>query len=142
MHDNGILHLDIKLENILVLCNRKLTFDNLIDLFEVEKSHSELIQALELDIRIIDFGFSCYVSENICRKSCGTLNYVAPEMYNDNLTLGPHSDIYSLGVLVFFLTFQIFPYLNDYSEIEVLQSELLKYTTKNKKANTQKVLAD
>lgn len=131
MHDNGILHLDIKLENILVLCNRKLTFNELISLYRVNLNISELIQALELDIRIIDFGFSCDVSQDNCRKPCGTIYYVSPEMYNKNLELGPHSDIYSLGILFFFMIFQIFPYLDDLSISDENRKLNIQYIYKN-----------
>jgi serine/threonine protein kinase len=128
IHKQGILHLDIKLENILIICNKKLTFDNLESELDLDSE-----SGLGIDIRIIDFGFSCDMVDEVCRKPVGTPNYIAPEMFNKFLEVGEHSDVYSLGVLYFYMLFQDFPYFSVNNEINnKIYEKLSYYYDKNK----------
>ena len=81
LHSNNIVHLDLKLENFLVD-----DFDNFV---------------------LIDFHFSKihknpYYKINLMEKNiiCGTLNYMAPEMYY-NGEYCKATDMYSLGCILF-----------------------------------------
>ena len=85
LHSNGIAHLDIKLDNILI--NDK------------------------LDIKIIDFGFAVYDQKNTLNNFFGgTPNYMSPEIILKRPYISILSDIWSLGVLVFKLFCNEYPF--------------------------------
>lgn len=85
-HKN-IVHRDIKLENIL--------FNNTSD----------------VNVVLIDFGFSMHREPNgpLITKHSGTIEYAAPEVLNGRAYQGYPADIYSLGVVLFTMTFGRFP---------------------------------
>lgn len=75
-HDNPILYLDLKPENIIV--SGKV-------------------------VKLIDFGASSFKSLLMNRKySLGTKGYSAPELYTDQ-TPDERADIYSIGALIYFM---------------------------------------
>ena len=85
LHLNGIAHLDIKMDNILI--NDK------------------------LDIKIIDFGFAVYDLKNTLNNFFGgTPNYMSPEIILKRPYISILSDIWSLGVLVFKLFCNEYPF--------------------------------
>lgn len=102
LHDNGVGHNDIKLENLL-------------------------INPVTLDTMIIDFGLSCAnlqqteeTDERIGCKWGGTYDYMAPEMLKYklrgisttiNLEMIKMADIFSLGVVFWILINRSFPYI-------------------------------
>jgi serine/threonine protein kinase len=84
-HKNSVTHRDIKMENLLLdeKCNAK----------------------------IIDFGFSiCTNSEQKLKIFCGTPSYMAPEIVMKKEYLGPPTDIWSLGILLFAMLCGCFPF--------------------------------
>jgi serine/threonine-protein kinase len=75
LHQNGVIHLDIKPNNIMVLDNR--------------------------DIKILDMGISAIINDkNSNPKKCGTPAFMAPEQINQD-KLGFYTDIFALGVTLF-----------------------------------------
>ncbi|KAI8643048.1 kinase-like domain-containing protein [Parasitella parasitica] len=77
LHKRGIVHRDIKLENI-IMCDRK-----------------------TLTVKICDFGLSTFIRSNrLLETSCGTIMYAAPELL-ESKGYGKEIDIWSLGVLLF-----------------------------------------
>lgn len=96
LHENSIIHGDIKPENILV--------------------------GNDFDIRLIDFGFSHKInqkSNNLVYNTEGTDSYSSPEKRKGNINGydGIKNDIFSLGVLLFVITVGRFPFnLTGYSD--------------------------
>ena len=92
IHSLGIIHRDIKLDNILF--------------FDESKKN----------IRLIDFGLSKILGIN--EKStdcCGTLAFAAPELLQEK----PYSksvDIWSLGIVIFFLLCGYLPFIAEHPE--------------------------
>ena len=84
-HSHNVTHRDIKLENILADEN--------------------------LNVKIIDFGFSvCVSSTQKLRIFCGTPTYMAPEIIRKKDYYGPPTDIWSLGVVFYYLLTGQFPF--------------------------------
>ena len=96
-HSQNLVHLDIKLENFLI------------------KSLNPL------ELIIIDLAYAkILISNNIlenCDNSCGTKQYVAPELYNKKY--GYCSDIWSLGVCLYMLITGKHLYKNNKLEIHL-----------------------
>ncbi|MFK7819932.1 MAG: serine/threonine-protein kinase [Planctomycetaceae bacterium] len=81
-HEEGVIHRDIKPENIL--------FN--------KQGH----------IALADFGLArlamdsnCEISLTQTRQAMGTLNYMAPEQYEDPKTVDHRADIFAMGVLLY-----------------------------------------
>ncbi|CAD8192279.1 unnamed protein product [Paramecium pentaurelia] len=90
LHNIGVVHRDIKLENIL------------IDEY--------------LDLKLCDFGFAEKMDQNFVQKCQGTLGYLAPELQTIgliNVQDLPKADVYSLGVCIFILAFAHPPFKAD-----------------------------
>ncbi len=84
-HRNNVTHRDIKMENILIDEN--------------------------LNVKIIDFGFSiCAAPTQRLKVFCGTPSYMSPEIVNRKEYIGPPTDIWSLGILLFALLCGNFPF--------------------------------
>ena len=106
-HRNGVAHLDLKVDNILV----KLT----------EKNKRKVLEK----VQICDFGFATQLKKMKVRKNSliaisqgriGTVEYRAPEIHavaanNTPSTIAPRkADVWSLGVILFSLVTGYFPY--------------------------------
>lgn len=101
LHKNSIAHLDIKMENILINDN--------------------------LDIKIIDFGFAVYEPKSSLNKFFGgTPNYMSPEIIIKRPYISYLSDIWSLGVLIFKL------FCNDYPFKGMTEKDLYNSIKKGK----------
>ena len=85
LHKNNIAHLDIKLDNILINKN--------------------------LEIKLIDFGFGIYdPKKELNNFFGGTPSYMSPEIVLKRPYISILSDIWSLGVLVFTLFCNEYPF--------------------------------
>lgn len=111
IHDAGILHRDIKAENI----------------YFKDASRKEIV--------IGDFGISCVydqkdnVNEHITQITSGTDGYKAPETFNG--VISPAVDYYSFGILIWNLLTGKNPFVDE-NEDE-LSSEVIRYETLNEK---------
>ena len=87
MHDNCIIHRDIKLENVL---------------FDDEQQN----------VKLTDFGFSVMVRDPMKRLKifCGTPSYMAPEITQRREYLGRPVDVWSLAVLLYACLAGHFPF--------------------------------
>lgn len=98
LHKNKILHRDIKLDNILL--NKK------------------------MEPKICDFGISSIYNKNKpILDTGGTPAYLAPEVIKSEGLISPKSDVWSLGVLLYLLTFGTVPFKSD--DMQVLYNKII-----------------
>lgn len=94
MHDQGVIHRDLKLENILM-----------------DRSSNKT--------KLIDFGFACKVKSAYQSKLaylCGTPIYMSPELAQKKESIGGATDIWALGVILFILLCGKMPFHGAYEE--------------------------
>ncbi|XP_057644434.1 sperm motility kinase X-like [Chionomys nivalis] len=93
-HDNDIAHRDIKLDNILL--------DG------------------KGNIKLCDFGMAIRVSSGqMCKGFCGTIEYCAPELFNDTDYDAKAVDIWSMAVVLYVMLTASFPFkAKTYPEME------------------------
>ena len=90
LHNRGVVHRDIKLENIMIL-------------------HSAPI--------LIDFGFATFWREGHCIETyCGSVHYAAPEILCGTPYAGPEVDVWSVAVVIYALIHKGFPFFGDTDE--------------------------
>jgi serine/threonine protein kinase len=117
IHKYGILHRDLKLENILVDDN----------------------DTNDLKIKLIDFGLSKVILKNKnTSESYGTFLYSAPEVllsipYNLNI------DLWSLGIIIFYLQYTYLPFNINGKEHE---QEIASKIVMNELIFPQKLISD
>jgi len=87
-HSHNVIHRDLKPENILLDKN--------------------------LDIKIIDFGFSNFFHPgSLMETFCGSPAYAAPEMIKGDKYTGKEADIWSIGVILYALLCGYLPFDDD-----------------------------
>lgn len=104
-HKNGIVHRDIKLENILFL-----------------DEHSN-----NLNLKLIDFGLSQRFEKGIkkMREKLGTSYYMSPEILDENYT--EKCDIWALGVLLYILLIGVPPFYSEKDDDEEVFYKIKRY---------------
>ncbi|XP_048847612.1 serine/threonine-protein kinase PLK3-like [Brienomyrus brachyistius] len=102
MHGEGILHRDLKLENILL----------------TEK----------MELKLADFGLATKLQPMESRQKffCGTREYAAPEVWQME-GHGPESDVWALGCIMYTMLVGAYPFYGDTEEIRqsVTQAEYI-----------------
>lgn len=64
-------------------------------------------------VKIIDFGLCVDINlskQDLCMQFCGTLPYMAPEMLRKQEYNPKKADIWALGVILYRLLFEKYPY--------------------------------
>lgn len=95
LHDQGIVHRDIKDENVIV----------------DSKGF----------IKLIDFGSAAYVKSGPFDVFVGTIDYAAPEVLGGNPYAGKPQDIWAIGILLYTIIYKENPF---YNIDEILEGEL------------------
>lgn len=96
LHQNNILHCDMKLENIII-------------------NDKKEIKIIDFDLSIVCDNDEGYISNNVF----GTLQYIAPESY-DLCIYSKKTDVWQLGVILYVLITNKFPH--DDKEITIVNS--------------------
>eukprot|EP01006_Ploeotia_vitrea_P063756 TRINITY_DN86194_c0_g1_i1.p1 TRINITY_DN86194_c0_g1~~TRINITY_DN86194_c0_g1_i1.p1 ORF type:complete len:339 (+),score=40.79 TRINITY_DN86194_c0_g1_i1:52-1068(+) len=92
IHNKGIVHRDIKLENMIV-------------------DHKN-------DVKLADFGFAIEASRTIKLQECvGSIHYAAPEVVRGESYNGYQADIWSMGVVLFVLLSGRLPFAAESREL-------------------------
>ena len=110
IHKLSIAHRDLKPENILIN----------------EKN----------DIKLIDFGLGKIFSKGeLLKTQCGSPFYASPEMINGDHYNGINSDIWSLGVILYLMLFEVLPFMD--AEVKRLYKKIIegKYEIPEDKIN-------
>lgn len=119
LHDNNIIHCDIKPDNILLTNNKK-------------------------TIKICDFGFSKCVDLNLTQNEtnniCGSPYYMAPEIFIDK-KYDYNIDIWSLGVIFYEMIYGELPFLRCKDVTQLIQ-KLKKTTSINVPKFTLNIVSD
>jgi serine/threonine protein kinase len=84
IHEQGFIHRDLKLENILVKSN-------------------------EPDVKIADFGFAAEINSDDLSICCGSPGYVAPEILHKK-KYGTNADVFGVGVILYVLLSKTSPF--------------------------------
>ncbi|SCU90915.1 LADA_0F07096g1_1 [Lachancea dasiensis] len=95
LHDNGIVHRDIKDENVIVDTNGF--------------------------VKIVDFGSAAYVKSGPFDVFVGTIDYAAPEVLGGDPYEGKPQDIWAIGVLLYTIIYKENPF---YNIDEILDADL------------------
>jgi len=127
LHANGIIHRDIKPQNILV--------------FSLEaKSH--------VHIKLTDFGTARFISTDptTITKNTGTLVYMAPEALGKNPKVTTSTDVYSFAILMWEIVMEMAPF-EDFEwqsdiEIHVKSGKRLELPAKECPPNMVKLIED
>ncbi|XP_048760565.2 hormonally up-regulated neu tumor-associated kinase homolog isoform X1 [Ostrea edulis] len=92
LHERGVSHRDLKMENIMLDEKRK-------------------------NIKIVDFGLSnTYNKDELMKTRCGSLEYAAPELFHPSDKYGPEVDVWALGVITYAMVIGKLPFTTPYTD--------------------------
>ncbi|BGP29768.1 hypothetical protein JCM10296v2_001514 [Rhodotorula toruloides] len=103
MHEIGLVHRDIKLENILLTCRP----------FPCPDSSSLLSSLPTPLVKLTDFGLSRFINpaSPLLSTRCGSEEYAAPELIMGKRYDGRKTDAWALGVVLYALITGVMPFV-------------------------------
>ncbi len=108
-HQKGIIHRDIKPENIMI--------------------------SKDGTIKIVDFGLSLFLSDELTRSIAGTPSYMAPESWKGKFY--PESDYFSLGVTFYELLTGKNPFIGD--SLDYIKEKIFSFKPKLPKTTSETI---
>lgn len=99
IHDNNVIHRDIKLENIIVYYNHDI---------------------LNINIKLIDLGLSFDLDTGISNTISGTPAYTSPELINGDLIINKCNDVWALGIILYIFYETHYPIDNPLLEYDLI----------------------
>jgi len=113
-HSFGVIHRDLKLENILVFDKHR------------KQNYTTGEEKTFYQIKLADFGLANTIEhdDHLLRTFCGSLLYAAPEVVHGRPYNGPKVDAWALGVVLYALVYGAMPFEH------TVQSVLLKQISK------------
>ena len=114
INDNNIIHRDLKPSNILLSFNKS----------RIDKIY----------FKISDYGLSKLLDDNYSISSNGTPVTMSPEVLKNQINLiSSKSDIWSLGIIIYYLYFKEYPYNGrEYNIIKQIEENKKLKSTNNK----------
>lgn len=107
LHSNGIIHRDIKADNIIITSKEN-----------------------KVSMKIIDFGFASVIGKDeYCHECYGTLLYIAPELLMRKRYNFP-ADIWSFGIVLYQILFDHLPFGETIDDLKEIQTQIkqINYT--------------
>lgn len=108
LHDNDIVHRDLKLENILLSAG------------VIDPEDRFNIKVTDFGLSFLTGGSNTFGSDKMMTTTCGTPMYMAPEILDNSVGYSHQCDIWSIGIIMFILLSRKTPFEAD-SEDELYE---------------------
>lgn len=119
IHKESIVHRDLKPDNIM--------FDNEF-LVDNKNNNLDFSNYVNKNIKILDFGLAKFVDSKTLSQidvNTGTPMFLPPECFLNKRNVDPLNDIYSIGVIFYYMLTKHFPYKVEENDIYQIMSTIM-----------------